>query len=162
MPLTRPGGFPGLFPVNLTDRGFDTSLEELAAYIAKVFHIACTVDREDNAGFAQPFEDNHLATHAYYIVHEAVHNAVKHSCCTTIRIGLAQPCGRIRLSVTDNGCGMTINANSSGMGVRIMSFRASGSGRVSFEPNPSGGTRVILDLPRPDIHPKKGETQWIS
>ncbi len=145
----------GLFPVNLTDRGFDTSLEELAAYIAKVFHITCTVDREDDAGFAQPFEDNHLATHAYYIVHEAVHNAVKHSCCTTIRIGLAQPCGRIRLSVTDNGCGMTINANSSGMGVRIMSFRAQRiRGELSFETDSSGGTRVILDLPRPDNHQK--------
>ena len=146
----------GLFPVNLTDRGFDTSLEDLAAYVRKIFHIACTVSIEDRAaGKPQPFEDNPLATHAYYIVHEAVHNAVKHARCTKIKIGLSQSMDRIRLSVTDNGRGMAASGKNRGMGLRIMSYRAQRiRGELSFQSPSSGGTRIALELPRPYIHPK--------
>jgi len=149
----------GLFPVNLTDRGFDTSLEELAAYVQKIFHITCTVTLKTGKapGNAQPFDDNYLATHAYYIVHEAVHNAVRHAQCTAITVCLTQSGDRIRLGVTDNGRGMAVSNDSRGMGVRIMSFRARRiRGILSFESPAAGGTRVVLTLNRADIPTHQG------
>ena len=63
----------GLYPVNLTDRGLDSSLAELALYIKDVFGVECHF-RSD---IPSPFQNNATAAnHIYYIVHEAVFNAV--------------------------------------------------------------------------------------
>ena len=147
----------GLSPVNLTDRGFDTSLEDLAATVQSIFHIDCTLEQSQDpaSGSHPPLEDTHQAVHAYYIVHEAVHNAVKHARCSDIRIRLDSSESRIRLSVTDDGTGLDRSRPHQGMGLRIMSFRAQRiRGELSFEKNPPGGTRVILELPRNDMKQK--------
>ncbi len=75
----------GLEPVNLADRGFDVSLTSLADYVQEVFGIPCTLERRLDQ---PPFTDDTEATHAYYIVHEAVHNAVKHAEATRIHMTL--------------------------------------------------------------------------
>ena len=136
----------GLAPVNLVDRGFDVSLEELAAYVREVFHISCTLSCDR----AQPFEDNSMATHAYYIAHEAVHNAVKHSKADLIRICLTNQTKTVTLTIQDNGLGL--GSPKPGMGIRIMSYRANRIGALlGFEKSPEGGTLVRLELSRPEL-----------
>ncbi|MBU0971380.1 MAG: cache domain-containing protein [Proteobacteria bacterium] len=131
----------GLSPVNLADRGLDASLEELAAYIRQVFHFSCTLSWDTS----QAFKDNETATHAYYIAHEAVHNAVKHSKGNLIRICLTNQGKLVTLTIEDNGIGL--GNPSPGMGIRIMSYRASRIGAsLGFEKILTGGTRVRLEL----------------
>jgi signal transduction histidine kinase len=142
----------GLAPVNLVDRGFDVSLEELAAYVREVFHIACTL-----SCYTQAFEDNSMATHAYYIAHEAVHNAVKHSKADLIRICLTNQTKTVTLTIADNGIGLGSPKPGSGMGIRIMSYRANRIGALlGFEKTPEGGTLVRLELPVPELTDKNG------
>lgn len=133
----------GLSPVNVTDRGFDASLEDLALYVRDVFSISCTSTCDMN----QPFEDNSIATHAYYIVQEAVHNAVKHSKADQIHIKLKSQKDSVVLTVEDNGIGLTPSEGSKGMGIRIMSYRAGWIGAsLEIERLEHKGTVVRLEV----------------
>lgn len=133
----------GLSPVNLTNRGFDASLEELTAYVRDVFSISCAL----TCDMSPPFEDDTVATHAYYIVHEAVHNAIKHSKADRIRIRLTNQNGTVTLMIRDNGIGLDRPGKTPGMGIRIMSYRAARIGAsLEFENAPEGGTLVRLEL----------------
>jgi PAS domain S-box-containing protein len=141
----------GLEPVNLADRGFDASLAELAGYVQEVFSIPCILSWKLDF---PPFRDNTDATHAYYIVHEAVHNAVKHSGATSITIFLTRDSETVCIGVLDNGKGFDPGEHTRGMGIRIMTFRAARiGGTLTFDRVPAGGTRVTLALA---LHPPNG------
>jgi PAS domain S-box-containing protein len=136
----------GLEPVNLADRGFDVSLDTLADYVREVFGIPCTLERRLDQ---PPFTDDTEATHAYYIVHEAVHNAVKHAEATRIRMTLTSDAETVCITVSDNGKGFDFSTKTRGMGIRIMTFRAARiGGTLAFDPVSTGGTRVTLALAR--------------
>ena len=138
----------GLCPVNLEDRRFDDSLEALAGYVRDVFRLECLLDCLPEQDAGQPFKDNNIATHVYYIAHEAVHNAAKHAGCTLIRICLARANGRILLTVTDDGTGFDPGPGHTGLGVRIMSYRAARiGGMLTIDRAGERGTRVCLELP---------------
>jgi PAS domain S-box-containing protein len=141
----------GLEPVNLADRGFDVSLTSLADYVQEVFGIPCTLERRLDQ---PPFTDDTEATHAYYIVHEAVHNAVKHAEATRIHMTLTCDSKTVCITVSDNGKGADFSTTTQGMGIRIMTFRAARIGAaLAFDPVSTGGTRVTLLLTR---HPFDG------
>lgn len=138
----------GLSPVNLEDRRFDDSLGDLVRYVKDVFRIECTLDSLPDQGLNPLFQDNNIATHVYYIAHEAVHNAAKHAGCTRIRICLDKHQGRIRLTITDNGSGFDPAISHAGLGIRIMSYRAARiGGQLSIGRAGQTGTRVCLELP---------------
>lgn len=141
----------GLEPVNLADRGFDVSLASLADYVREVFSIACFLDWQLDQ---PPFTDDTEATHAYYIVHEAVHNAVKHAQATRIDMVLTRDSENIRMEIFDNGKGFDFSTKTRGMGIRIMTWRAARiRATLAFEPMSPGGTRVTLEIAR---HPFDG------
>ena len=136
----------GLEPVNLADRGFDVSLDTLADYIREVFGIPCTLEQRLDQ---PPFTDDTEATHAYYIVHEAVHNAVKHAKASRIHLTLTSDAETVCIKVSDNGTGIDFSSKPQGMGIRIMRFRAARiGGTLAFDPVSTGGTRVTLLLAR--------------
>ncbi len=136
----------GLEPVNLADRGFDVSLASLADYVREVFSIACFLDWQLDQ---PPFTDDTEATHAYYIVHEAVHNAAKHAQATRIDMVLTRDSENIRMEIFDNGNGFDFSTKTRGMGIRIMTWRAARiRATLAFEPMSPGGTRVTLKIAR--------------
>ena len=138
----------GLSPVNLEDRRFDDSLADLVRYVKDVFRIECCFDSLPDQGIIPPFRDNNIATHVYYIAHEAVHNSAKHAGCTRIRICLYKDQGQIRLTITDNGSGFDPVGSHAGLGIRIMSYRAARiGGRLTIARAGEKGTRVYLELP---------------
>lgn len=135
----------GLSPVNVTDRSFDASLEELAAYVRNVFAVSCSL----SCDMSQPFEDNSVATHVYYIVQEAVHNAVKHSKADHISINLTNRSDSVILTIEDNGIGFNKSVNCQGMGIRIMSYRANWIGAsLELDTLKERGTIVRLEIGR--------------
>ena len=133
----------GLSPVNLSDHGFDVSLKELAEHVKQVFNIDCRL----NCSTGQFIKDKSMATHIYYIAHEAVHNAARHSNAKHISIDLTYSRQKIRLKISDNGKGMDNMEHSRGMGLKIMTYRAQRIGAaLDITPNPHGGTLVQLDI----------------
>ncbi|MBU1340131.1 MAG: cache domain-containing protein [Proteobacteria bacterium] len=133
----------GLSPVNLSDHGFDLSLEELANYIQEVFGIVCVFKYSGG----HPIRDNSVATHLYYIAHEAVHNAARHSNAKKISIDLTISPQKITLIVRDDGRGMDTVQHAHGMGLKIMTYRAQRIGAtLNITQHATGGTLVRLDI----------------
>ncbi len=76
----------GLFPVRLEEDGLASALEELAANAGTLFNLRCRfMCKEPPAAM-----ENGAALHLYYIVQEAVVNAVKHGKATDVAISLTR------------------------------------------------------------------------
>lgn len=133
----------GLSPVDLEANGLMSALQELSVTIRDIFRI--------NGSFYAPqpvlIQDNDLATHLFRIAQEAVSNAVKHSGATSIQIELRKLDDQIVLSVADNGRGIKPDADRSGMGLRIMDYRATIiGGKIAVQSEPGKGTKVICSV----------------
>jgi PAS domain S-box-containing protein len=92
----------GLCPVHLVSFGLHSALAGIAAGTSQAAGIRCTFTGDDSL----VIDNNTLATHLYYIVQEAVNNAVKHASASAIAISLDKEDGYIHLRISDNGLGI--------------------------------------------------------
>lgn len=134
----------GLCTVELGHQGLEASLGELTSYIEDVYGISCRLKCEDNVHIS----DQAVATHVYYIAHEALHNAVRHSGAKNIRIFLFFRNSDLRLKIEDDGCGMPAPVQNDGMGLNIMKYRAHRINAVwSINGRSGGGTVINIEVP---------------
>jgi PAS domain S-box-containing protein len=111
----------GLFPVRLEEHGLVLALEELAASASTRYRITCRFVCQVTSIKV----DSEVELHLYYIVQEALLNAVNHGKATSVIVTLVADGDRLKLTVQDNGAGFTAsNSGRSGMGIRIMRYRA--------------------------------------
>jgi PAS domain S-box-containing protein len=146
----------GLCPVELETNGLQAALQELASRVTKLFNTKCEFD---STGVVQMY-DNAAAVHLYRIAQEAINNAIKHGQASEIRLGLTSANGQIVLTVQDNGSGLPKNGHHkpSGMGMRVMNYRAAMIGaNVQLETPSDGGVMVKCTVQnvRPNQQPKK-------
>ena len=138
----------GLSPVTLESEGLASALHEHALNMERMFGVHCHFDYDSQVSVPS----HAMATHLFRLAQEAVSNAVKHGRATDIYIHLKADPGWIYLGVSDNGVGFDPDKASqfSGMGLRIMKFRASMiGGRLTVERNPNGGMLVMCAAPNP-------------
>ncbi len=146
----------GLCPVELETNGLQAALQELAARVTKLFATECELN---SAGVVQMY-DNAAAVHLYRIAQEAINNAIKHGQATKIILGFTSTNGQIILTIKDNGIGLKAHGTQkpSGMGLRVMNYRAAMIGANVQVENPSdGGTlvRCAVQNARPNQPAKK-------
>ncbi len=111
----------GLVPVDVDAEGLKLVLEDFARHIMTVTGIECSFECEGQCDV----EDNFKATHLFRIAQEAVTNALKHSGATGIHIRLTRRDRGLTLTIEDDGIGIdSPNNRATGMGVKIMSYRA--------------------------------------
>jgi signal transduction histidine kinase len=134
----------GLIPVEIDAQGLKSSLQELASQISRTGNTACIFDATD----AVEIDDNYVSTHLFRIAQEAVTNSLKHSRASRIEISLAQADERIILKVIDNGAGFDPDQlTQSGMGLRIMEYRANSIGAsLTIDAAVGGGTEVVCSV----------------
>ena len=138
----------GLCPVDIVKQGFDASLSELVGYMEDMFGVMCHLDCDGSS----PFTGNTAATHAYYIAHEAVHNAVKHADAKKITIHFSTHKNKITLMVKDDGKGIESQLNHKGLGLKIMEYRAQQlNASLDISRNVRGETIVLLEMDGPII-----------
>jgi PAS domain S-box-containing protein len=135
----------GLSPLTNADGDLDAALGSLAQ--------RCSLSGV-RVGFrsghdGEPIMPLKVRNHLYRIAQEAVQNALKHSGATSIEIELRSRAGGVRLSVTDDGRGVSPDAVAgTGLGMRTMRFRASAIGaRISITCGANGGNSVVCDAP---------------
>ncbi|HOE71785.1 MAG TPA: PAS domain S-box protein [Deltaproteobacteria bacterium] len=144
----------GLCPVFLADHGLESLLQETALNVQEVHGITCTF-RYDRSIL---MDDISVSTHIYYIVHEAIHNAIRHGRADRIGIELSYDGGMVTLTISDNGGGMENREHTQGMGLKIMNFRANMIGAdLAIDSAPGGGTTVTLSF-RHEARSEEG--QW--
>jgi PAS domain S-box-containing protein len=111
----------GLFPVRLEEHGLVLALEELAMSTSHRHRVMCKFVCQATP----PQADGEVELHLYYIVQEALLNAVNHGKATSIMVTLSAEGDRMKLTVQDNGAGFQLsNKSRAGMGIRIMRYRA--------------------------------------
>ena len=81
----------------------------------------------------------------FRIAQEGIHNAICHGKAQHITIDLEAGNGSLTLKIHDNGCGFVIEDNRpSGMGLRIMRYRASSvGGSLTIHSQINAGTEVV-------------------
>jgi signal transduction histidine kinase len=144
----------GLCPVDLGEEEFGSSLASLGRYIEDIFgvtyHLQCDVPIV--------VRNQTVASHLYYIAHEAVHNAVKHAGAKNIRVTLTSENGMLELRIRDDGQGILKEYSSNGMGLRIMNYRARRIGAaIEIKQDSQGGTSVTLKIRASDCNNGRGE-----
>jgi PAS domain S-box-containing protein len=137
----------GLSPVELTAANFEAKIKEFAAGVQEIFGISCACE----CGSRVHVFDAAAAMHLYRIAQEAVNNAVKHGKARNIMIQLAEQAGKSMLIVQDDGRGLPKDSEKhNGMGLRIMSYRASAiGGTLRIRAKGDSGTVVVCTWGEP-------------
>ncbi len=136
----------GIHPPVLSDNGLVAAIESGAARYP--IPLAVKADARVRAE-RYPVE---VETTAYYVVREALANTAKHAHATRATVALTRSDGRLRVSISDDGCGLgavsSASAHSGGLAnIRDRVAALRGTVRISAG-EPSGtGTTVDMDLP---------------
>lgn len=132
----------GLFPVNMEDNSLRAIIEEIRDNVKATHNISCELELDG----AVKVEDVSRRINLYYIIQEAVLNAVKHAGAGKIKIALLSRDDLVTLRVEDNGKGFNgSTASGKGMGLSIMKFRARMIGAaINIKSTPRGGTVMTV------------------
>jgi PAS domain S-box-containing protein len=127
----------GIHPAMLTERGLGSALESLvlrSPLPAKM--LACPEERLPAS----------LEIATYYLVAEALTNAIKHARASRVSISVRAEAGRVVVEVCDNGVG---GANvDGGTGLRGLADRVAAlDGSLSLQSSSGAGTTLIAELP---------------
>lgn len=134
----------GLRPVDVVPGELEGALRTLARGVSTLYGIACDLEVEHGVRV----EDSRAATHLFRIAQEAIHNAAVHGRATRVALQLGWQGDHAQLSVRDNGGGMPQEASrGTGMGLRIMHYRAGLIGGWLAVETSSRGTTVRCTLP---------------
>jgi PAS domain S-box-containing protein len=144
----------GLVPVQMGGSVLCQALEDLARTTSRLRGILVYFQQTGDPQ-AETVEDG---VHLYRIAQEAVNNSARHGGATRVTIILSRTNGALRLTVVDDGKGMTsLRAGMSGIGLPSMRYRAQSlGGELKIEANPDGGTIVsceISNYPRLPVTP---------
>ena len=137
----------GLLPVRPDAEGFADAVRDLASRTRRVFKIDCRfVSRGSSL-----IHDETVATNLYRIAQESLNNALRHGKASRVDIVLHQNGRRLRLTVRDNGRGISaFTPRRHGMGLRVMQYRADLiHGSLSVHKHRSGGTEVACAVRLP-------------
>lgn len=134
-----------LRPSPAAELGLAEAVRVLADGAPRHAGIAVTVRCDPGVERADP----EAADDIYYIISEAMHNAVKHAAAASATVEIsAIPGGGITATVTDDGTGFTPSEAPVGYGLSSMRYRASRwGGTIGFARPALGGTRVRAEFP---------------
>jgi signal transduction histidine kinase len=127
----------GLHPALLARSGLGPSLRALG----RRSPIQVNLDVAGDARLPEPVE-----TAVYYVVSEALANAVKHSQAAEVSVAVVLESARVRATVADDGVGGAALARGSGLIGLVDRVEALG-GRFTLESPAGRGTTISIELP---------------
>lgn len=132
-----------LYPSILVDRGLAAALHSYAGRLPVSVRLTCEPD---------PFPrlTPGVESAAYFLLGEAVTNALKHSGATAIELSLTLDEGWLRVCAADDGRGFDTTGRDDRGGLLHMEDRVrSFGGTLEITSRPGGGTRVVAFFPDP-------------
>jgi signal transduction histidine kinase len=138
-----------LTPQLIEQQGFKRAIEELAESVnlsGKVWVHTIIV------GFERPLPLPFLSD-LYRIVQELLHNVIRHAEATEATIEVVEHNRHVTILVEDNGIGIAADTPGDGQGLQTIRAKvAIRHGQMDVQPNPNGGTLVVIDnLELPEI-----------
>ena len=138
----------GLLPVNTDNGGLSCALRQLALRCQDLYGLEVDFREQITADMALS-EAN--ASHLYRIAQEALTNTARHGHASRVTVVLLLSPTRFMLSIADDGVGVgEAAASATGMGLKIMKYRASMIGaKLEIVPNQPQGTVVLVTCDQP-------------
>jgi len=138
----------GLLPVSTDNGGLPSALRTLAERSRDLYRFP--VNFRSEVTTEMPLSET-CASHLYRIAQEALTNAARHGRATAVDVLLRVSALNFLLEIVDNGIGAAAGGRSaSGMGLKIMKYRASMIGaRFEILPNRPCGTVVRVSGDQP-------------
>jgi signal transduction histidine kinase len=127
----------GIHPAIITEGGLVAALESLAERAA----VPVDLRVPDTGRLSGPVEVT-----VYYVVAEAITNAVKHAGASTVAVDLTSSDGQIVVEVVDDGSGGAVASPGSGLSGLEDRVAALG-GHLQIDSPPGAGTRIRVDIP---------------
>jgi signal transduction histidine kinase len=127
----------GLNPPLLVEEGIAAAARSLADRSA----VLATVDCDSDRRYPEAIESA-----AYYVIAEAMTNAVKHSRAKTVTVRIGEAKGHLEVEIADDGAGGADARRGTGL-VGLYDRTAAVGGRLHVESPPGGGTTVRAELP---------------
>jgi signal transduction histidine kinase len=125
----------GVLPSALVESGLAAAVDDLADRMP----LPTTVDAIDER-FPEAVESA-----CWFVVAEALANAVKHADATALRVRVGRAATRLRVEVHDDGRG---GADPAGSGLRGLADRVDVlGGTLTVDSPPGGGTRIVAEVP---------------
>jgi PAS domain S-box-containing protein len=137
----------GLLPVRTETGGIASALRSLATRSRDLYGLE--VNYQDD--IAPEFElDETSASHLYRIAQEALTNAARHGHASRVDVSFTTTSNRFFLKINDDGQGFSHTVPSTGMGLKIMQYRAGMIGaKFEVEANEPRGTAIVVVSERP-------------
>lgn len=130
-----------LYPSILVDRGLTAALHSYVGRLPVSVRLTCEPEEFPRL----PVE---LESGAYFLLGEAVTNALKHSGASTIELGLSVAGGWLHVSVADDGRGFLVEDGRRRGGLLHMEDRVrSFGGTLEITSTPGTGTQVVASFP---------------
>ncbi|KQX06900.1 MULTISPECIES: GAF domain-containing sensor histidine kinase [unclassified Leifsonia] len=128
----------GILPAALTRNGLAAGIESLVADVPTPVHLELDVPRLPAA----------IETTGYFVVAEAITNAVKHAGATSVgvRCTLSEDAEMLILAIEDDGVGGADPSNGTGLTGLKDRIEAS-NGTIGIESRPGRGTRIVARIP---------------
>jgi len=130
------------------EKPLPTALEELCAYARQIFQIAVQLDVRENV----PLLEAHTVQQLYMIAQEGLTNAIKHGKATRVNITLIGKGDSLLLTVQNDGRPFPdLEGHTTGMGLKIMNYRASllGGSLTVAPASTHSGTILKCSVPLP-------------
>jgi signal transduction histidine kinase len=127
----------GVHPAQLAEGGLRAALRALAR--RSPLPIDVNIDVPERPPLS-------VETAVYYVVSEALANAIKHSRATSVFVTVAGDASAIRATVADDGVGgaeLGVGSGLTGLSDRVNAL----AGRLSVVSPPGGGTTISVELP---------------
>lgn len=135
----------GLVPATIAAGGLRAAIDQLTERMEIERGVACELVNDDDI----VIEESRTATNLYYIVQEAVNNAVQHGGAQQITVTLEAAGDVLHLRVVDDGCGFRADRQRTrtGSGLRIMEYRSRLiGGSLTVDSEPGSGATVTCSL----------------
>ena len=136
----------GFFNIGLREDGLIPSLKEYVKKISDRYGVECSLSYDEIIEVS----NTDVLRHLYYIVQEAILNALKHADPQHIYVRIRSEHRLIVFEVSDDGCGLSGNfMEQKGLGFHLMQYRARIiTANFSACKNNEGGTSIYCSLPR--------------
>jgi PAS domain S-box-containing protein len=139
----------GLLPVNTDGGGLSVALRALADQSRTLYGLEVDFRAEV---LPELTLSETTASHLYRIAQEALTNTARHGRASAVAIFLLVTNNRFSLKITDNGVGIGGASAGSGMGLKIMKYRAGMIGaKLEIAPNYPHGTVVRVTGQQPMV-----------
>ena len=142
----------GLVSTEIREQGLAVLVEALVQAARKSYGLDIRLENR----MLMDCPDKDQALQIYRIVQEALTNAVKHSRCTRVTVTLSCEPGSedpdsavplLTAEVRDDGVGIPDTRSRTGMGLKIMQYRAEKAGAILTVERLDPGTRVFCEVP---------------